>query len=29
MVRDDDIPGPTVERWADAFRRRGIRVHEE
>ncbi|HSW29514.1 MAG TPA: glycyl-radical enzyme activating protein [Longimicrobiales bacterium] len=29
MVRDDEIPGPTVERWADAFRRRGMRVHEE
>jgi pyruvate formate lyase activating enzyme len=29
MVRDDEIPGPTVGRWADAFRRRGIQVHEE
>jgi pyruvate formate lyase activating enzyme len=26
MERDEEIPGPAVERWADAFRRRAIKI---
>ena len=29
MEQADDIPAPTVERWAGHFRRRGIHVHGE